>query len=152
MKEEEKRKKEQLKLEKEKEKEKKKKEELRLKNQQKSLKNFKVSSFVTFSILSFLHVSYIQQFELSKVNPLFTVVVLEDRPKSKEHLPVIKGEKLQVILIAHNKLPRTKYLVEKEDGISELYTYNALLHVHTLVVLKQNTYFHNFSSVSYSHH
>ena len=47
------------------------------------------------------------------------MIVLEDRPKSKYHLQVTKGEKVDVILIMHQKLPPKKLFVEKEDGTSE---------------------------------
>ena len=31
-------------------------------------------------------------------------------------MAVIKGEKANILLITHEKLPRDKYLIEKEDG------------------------------------
>lgn len=34
-------------------------------------------------------------------------------------MAVVAGEKLSVILITHDKLPRGKYLAEKEDGTGE---------------------------------
>lgn len=40
----------------------------------------------------------------------------EDRKGSKDHMAVSKGEKLSVILIRHDKLHESKFLVEKEDG------------------------------------
>ena len=51
---------------------------------------------------------------------LFTVEVLLEHPKTKDHLPVNIGEVLFVLLLAHDKLPDGKYLVEKEDGTSEM--------------------------------
>ena len=51
---------------------------------------------------------------------LFTVEILEDHPKGKDHLPVSKGETCFVLLINHPKLPDERYFVEKEDGTSEL--------------------------------
>ena len=51
---------------------------------------------------------------------LFTVVVLLEHPKTKDHLPVSEGEVLSVLLLVHEKLPDGKYLVEKEDGTSEM--------------------------------
>ena len=47
------------------------------------------------------------------------MVILEDRPKAKDHLAVVKGEIVAVILIKHDKLPQNKLLVEKDDGTSE---------------------------------
>ena len=42
-----------------------------------------------------------------------------DRKASKDHMAVTAGEKMSVVLITHEKLPRGKYLVEKEDGSSK---------------------------------
>ena len=61
-----------------------------------------------------------QQFQLpNEILPLFTVEVLEDRAKGKDHLSISKGERLSVILLAHPSLDPTKYLAEKDDGMSE---------------------------------
>ena len=61
-----------------------------------------------------------QQFGLKgDVQPLFAAVVLMDKPKTKDHLNVIAGETVFVLLIAHAKLPDGLYLVEKEDGTSK---------------------------------
>ena len=61
-----------------------------------------------------------QQFNLLEdAQALFTVEAIEARSKAKEHLPVIKGERLAVIVSTHAKLPSGKYLVEKEDGTRE---------------------------------
>ena len=61
-----------------------------------------------------------QQFNLPEESQaLFTVEAIEARSKAKEHLPVIKGERLVVIVSTHTKLPPGKYLVEKEDGTRE---------------------------------
>jgi hypothetical protein len=51
---------------------------------------------------------------------LFTVEVLLEHPKTKDHLQISIGEVLFVLLLAHDKLPDGKYLVEKEDGTSEM--------------------------------
>ena len=60
-----------------------------------------------------------QQFGLHEVKPLWSMVILEDRAKSKDHMAVVKGERVDVILITHEKLPQHKLLVEKDDGMSE---------------------------------
>ena len=61
-----------------------------------------------------------QQFQLpDEILPLFTVEVLEDRGKGKDHMPISKGERLSVILLAHPNLDPAKYLAEKDDGMSE---------------------------------
>ena len=60
-----------------------------------------------------------QQFGLQEVKPLWSMVILDDRAKGKEHMGVVKGERVDVILITHDKLSPLKYLVEKEDGTSE---------------------------------
>ena len=51
---------------------------------------------------------------------LFTVEALLEHPKTKDHLQVSIGEVLFVLLLTHEKLPDGKYLVEKEDGTSEM--------------------------------
>ena len=42
-----------------------------------------------------------------------------DKPKTKDHLNVIAGETVFVLLVAHAKLPDGLFLVEKEDGTSK---------------------------------
>ena len=54
------------------------------------------------------------------VQPLFTIEILLDHSKTKDHLNVTAGELAFVLLIAHDKLHPDKYLVEKEDGTSEM--------------------------------
>ena len=62
-----------------------------------------------------------QQFNLpNDVQHLFTVEVLLDHSKTKDHLGCDKGDVLFVLLIAHDKMSSDLYLAEKEDGISEL--------------------------------
>ena len=53
------------------------------------------------------------------MEPLFTVEMIEAHPKTKDHLPVGRGEKLSVLLAEHPQLPMGKYIAEKEDGQSE---------------------------------
>ena len=53
------------------------------------------------------------------MQPLFTVEVVLEHSRTKDHLQCEKGEVLFVLLIAHDKMPSDKYLVEKEDGNSE---------------------------------
>lgn len=93
--------KQQKKLQKEEEKKKKemkKREETKAKNRQKGLKQFK-------------------EYKLPlDVKPLFTIEILEDHPKGKDHVPVTQGEVCFVLLISHDKLPNDRYFVEKEDG------------------------------------
>ncbi len=65
-------------------------------------------------------VLFLQQFNLpADVQHLFTVEVLLDHSKTKDHLNCELGEILFVLLIAHEKMPGDRYLVEKEDGTSE---------------------------------
>ena len=68
-----------------------------------------------------------QQFGLSSdVQPLFAVKVLEDQPEMEDHLGVANGERVLVLLLKHENLPDSLYLVEKEDGTSKWsHTYNA---------------------------
>lgn len=61
-----------------------------------------------------------QQFKLpQELECLFTVEMTENNSKGKEHLAVIKGETLSIIVASHTKLPRGKYLAEKKDGTRE---------------------------------
>ena len=70
-----------------------------------------------------MHEHKYQQFGLpNDVQPLFTVEVLVDYPKTKELLSMKEGEKLFVLLVSHSKLPDGQYLIEKEDGTSEANT------------------------------
>lgn len=59
----------------------------------------------------------VQQFGLpNDVKNLFTVEVMLNHSRTKDHLPCETGEVLFVLLIAHDKMPQDRYLVEKEDG------------------------------------
>lgn len=61
-----------------------------------------------------------QQFNLpNDVKHLFAVEVVLEHTKTKDHLACDTGEILFVLLIAHEKMPSERYLVEKEDGTSE---------------------------------
>ena len=61
-----------------------------------------------------------QQFNLpTDVQHLFAVEAVLEHTKTKDHLPIEVGELLFVLLIAHDKMPSDKYLVEKDDGTSE---------------------------------
>lgn len=80
------------------EKERKKKEEIQTKNKIKGLKAHK-------------------QFSLpNDVKPLFSVEILMDMGRGKDHMASVKGDMMHVLLINHPKLPEGRYLVEKEDG------------------------------------
>ena len=53
------------------------------------------------------------------MEPLFIVEMIEAHPRTKDHLPVGRGEELSVLLAEHPHLPMGKYIAEKEDGQSE---------------------------------
>ena len=69
-----------------------------------------------------------QQFGLSSdTQPFFAVEMLLDHPKKRDHLGVTTGETVFVLLRNHPKLTEGLYLVEKEDGTSELHLQVVLL-------------------------
>ena len=52
---------------------------------------------------------------------MFAVELLLDHPiATKDHIAVMSGEVVSVLLMTHEKLPKGKYIVEKSDGIGEL--------------------------------
>ena len=57
-----------------------------------------------------------------ETQPLFAVELLLDYPTAtKEHIAVMSGEVVMVLLMTHEKLPKGKYIVEKTDGTGELF-------------------------------
>ena len=71
-------------------------------------------------IFSYSETYTFQQFGLSSnIRPLFAVKVLEDQPEREDHLGVATGERVLVLLLKHDNLPDSLYLVEKEDGTSK---------------------------------
>lgn len=62
------------------------------------------------------------------MEPLFTVEMIEAHPRTKDHLPVSRGEELSVLLAEHPQLPMGKYIAEKEDGQSEFPICSSLKH------------------------
>ena len=61
-----------------------------------------------------------QQFSLpDDVQSLFAVEILLSHPRTKDHLGVTEGDIAFVLLIYHPKLPKGRYLAEKEDGTSK---------------------------------
>ncbi len=120
LKEDERRAREQRRLDQLKEKEMKKREEQKTKNRQKSMKAFKVFMNKKNYMTMILSIMTIQDYKLPDyIQPLFSVEILSNKKASKFHMSVVAGERMSVLLIAHDNLPRGLYLVEKEDGTGE---------------------------------